>query len=172
MAIRVPVQGQRVRKSYPDPRDPEGPIVVDLLPLDLGSRNALKAMGYRPIPAGIKLEIDEEKVASHAKSKGITEAAARDYMQTVADGLQAQAIQLMRSRGTTTTDPEVLASARAAFCSGVRIVEGVTFEGGPESISDTDAAGFLWDHGDDWFRETIATDLVSLNSATRADLGN
>jgi|TARA_R110001583_G_scaffold57046_5_gene171533 hypothetical protein len=172
MAIRVPVKGQIVRKTYDDPKDPDGPIVVDLLPLELGPRNALKAMGYMPMPAAIKLEVDEDKVAAHAKEKGISEDEARDYMQTVVDGLQAQAMLLFRSRGTSTTDPEVLAGARAAFVGGVRLIEGVTFEGGPDTISDSEAAGFLWDYADDWLRDAICSDLVDLNSPGADDLGN
>mgnify|MGYP003647198865 CR=1 FL=1 len=123
-------------------------------------------------PAAIKLEVDEDKVAAHAKEKGISEDEARDYMQTVVDGLQAQAMLLFRSRGTSTTDPEVLAGARAAFVGGVRLIEGVTFEGGPDTISDSEAAGFLWDYADDWLRDAICSDLVDLNSPGADDLGN
>ncbi len=171
MPIRVPVKGQTIRKTYTCPRYPEDPVIVDLLPLDTGGRNALRALGFGPMRP---IQINEEGLSDALKE--LPEGADTDrFREVLISGARSMAEAKHREEQEAhfiASEAALLAAGRAAFLTGVRVIEGFEFVGGPEEPTPEDAAGFLWDYADAWFTEAICNDLVCLNSATGDDLGN
>lgn len=168
MPIRVPVNGQLIPRTYLCPEYPDDPVKVNLKPLNVGQRNALRSIGFGPIPEIGDLKFKEGGLANIADLLGCSEDEAAEKSRIfLRDRREQERCELVMI-----TDSERLASARAAFVAGVVLVDGMEFEGGPADPTPEQAAGMMWDHGEDWFRERIASDLVSLNSASRADLGN